>query len=282
MKNLLLPVFEGIEFDSQLAAAWEIARAVKGHIDAVFIRPDPINAFKSLPPVIASAVISADEIEKEGLNAEIASRKHFDGWCKSKEICRERSDLVDRMAATWSHHVGDLESLIVRLGRVSDLIILNGPDPYELRTGRALNTAVFETGRPTLMLPRHAPEGILNHALVAWNGSLEVARAVAGALPLLLKAKRVSVLSVPEEDREDVSDQELITALSWHGVNALSLDIRVIATSVGAELLESAASQAVTLLVMGAYTHSRIREMLLGGVTRMVMRNATLPVLMAH
>jgi hypothetical protein len=100
MKNLLLPVFEGIEFDSQLAAAWEIARAVKGHIDVVFIRPDPINAFKSLLPVTASAGVSADVIEKEGLNAEIAARKHFDGWCKSKEICRERNDLVDRMVAT--------------------------------------------------------------------------------------------------------------------------------------------------------------------------------------
>lgn len=282
MKNLLLPVFEDIEFDSQLAVAWDIARAIKGHVDAVFIRPEPISAFKSLPPVIAAAGVSADEIEREGLNAEVGARRCFDAWCKGKEICRERNALVDSVAGTWSHHVGDLESLIVRLGRVSDLIILNRPDPYEPRSERALDAAVFETGRPTLVVPRYAPGGILNHVLIAWNGSLEAARAIAGALPLLLRAKRVSVLSVPEEDRDDVSDLELITALKWHGINALSLDIRVIATSVGAELLESAANQAVTLLVMGAYTHSRVREMLLGGVTRLVMRNATLPVLMAH
>jgi len=282
MKNLLLPVFDDIEFDSQLAAAWDIARAVKGHIDAVFIRPDPISAFKSLPPLIVSAGVTAEEIEKEGLNAEIAARSRFDAWCKSKEICRERNDLVDSVVATWSHHVGDLESLIARLGRVADVIILNRPDPYEPRTGSAFNTAVFETGHPTLMVPRYAPEGILSHVLVAWNGSLEAARAVAGALPLLRKAKRVSVLSVPEEGREGVSDLDLIAALKWHGVNALSLDISSITASVGAELLQSAASQAVTLLVMGAYTHSRVREMLLGGATRLVMRNATLPVLMAH
>lgn len=282
MKNLLLPVFEDIECDSQLAVAWDIARTVKGHIAAVFIRPEPISAFKSLPPVIASAGVSAEEIEKEGLNAERNVRKHFDDWCKSKQICRERNDLIDSMVATWTHHVGQMENLIVRFGRVSDLIILNKPDSYEPRTGRAVDAAVFETGRPTLVVPRYAPEGILNHVLVAWNGSLEAARAVAGALTLLRKAERVSVLSIPEEDREEVSDLDVIAALKWHGVNATSLDIRGIATSVGAALLETADNQAVSLLVMGAYTHGRVREMLLGGVTRLVMRNATLPVLMAH
>jgi nucleotide-binding universal stress UspA family protein len=282
IRSLLIPAFEGIEFDDQLTVALDMAHIVNGHIDVAFIRPDPETAFASLPPVIAAAGVTAAEIDQEGLKAEAAARALFDAWCKKKEISRERNDLVEAIVATWSHRIGRLEDLILRLGRLSDLIIVNRPDSYELRTARAFDTAVFETGRPTLMLPRYFPASVLDHIVVAWNGSLEVTRAVAGAMPLLRKAKRVSVFSSPEQDELVDVDLDLIGALSWHGVKAVSLHTDLAVNSVGAELLHVAANQAATLLIMGAYTHSRVREMLLGGVTRHILRNATLPVLMAH
>ena len=279
MRNLLLPIFEGIEFDNQLSVALDIARAFKSHIDAVFLRPEPQS---TLPPVMAAAGVTAAEIEREGRKAEAFAHAHFDAWCRENRVAGQRDD-VGAMVATWSERIGPLESAIARRGRLSDLIIVNKPDFYGSRTERAFDTAVFETGRPTLVLPTHVPAAILDHLVVAWNGSLEAARAVAGAMPLFHKAKRVSVFSALEEGESTEPDLELIDWLEWHGINAVLLRPGSVASSIGAELLETAAHQSATLVVMGAYTHRRLRQMLLpGGVTRHVLRHGTLPVLMAH
>jgi nucleotide-binding universal stress UspA family protein len=195
---------------------------------------------------------------------------------------RRADDLVATIVATWSERVGALESTIARVGRLSDLIIVNRPDSYESRTGRAFDTAVFETGRPTLVLPRYVPAGILNHIVIAWNGSLEAARVVAGAMSLLRKAKRVSVFSSLEEDDDADPDLDLIGPLKWHGINAALLEPTGGEASIGAELLKVAGNQSATMVAMGAYTHSRVRQMLLGGATHHILRNGTLPVLMAH
>jgi Universal stress protein family len=282
MRNLLIPIFEGIEFDNQLSVALDIAHPFKSHINAVFIRPDPESAFANLPSVIAAAGMTAAEIDREGRKSEASAHSYFDVGCKEKRIGQgQRNDLVATIVATWSERIGPLESIIARLGRLSDLIIVNRP-AYESCTGRAFDTAVFETGRPTLVLPRYVPAGILNHIVIAWNGSLEAARAVAGAMPLLHKAKQISVFSALEEDADADPDLDLIGPLKWHRINAALLRPTGGEVSIGAELLKVAGNQSATMVVMGAYTHSRVRQMLLGGVTRHILRNGTLPVLMAH
>ena len=153
------------------------------------------------------------------------------------------------------------------MGRLSDLMLVSRPDSDQFRTERAFDAAVFDTGRPTLVLPRYVPAGILDHLLVAWNGSLEAARAVAGAMPLLHEAKQVSVFSALEEGETGEPDLDLAGALRWQGINAARLRPGTVAGSVGAEFLRTAAHQSATLLVMGAYTHRRLQQMLLGGVT---------------
>ena len=278
MRNLLLPVFEGVEFDNQLSVALEIARAFKSHIDAVFLRPESQS---TLPPVMAAAGVTAEEIEREGRKAEAAAHAHFDAWCRANRITGQRNDLVE-IIATWSERIGPLENAIARRGRLSDLIVVNKPVSYGSRTERAFDTAVFETGRPTLVLPGSVPAGILNHLVVAWNGSLEAARVVAGAMPLLHKARRVSVFSALEEGESVEPDLDLIDWLKWDGTDAVLLRAGTLASSIGAELLKTAAHKSATLVVMGAYTHRRLHQMLLGGVTRHVLRHGTLPVLMAH
>jgi nucleotide-binding universal stress UspA family protein len=278
MRNLLLPVFEGIEFDSQLSVALDIAHAFKSHIDVMFLRPKPQS---TLPPVMVAAGVSAAEIEREGRKAEASAYAHFDAWCRENGVAEQRKDLVE-MVATWSERIGALETAIARRGRLSDLVVVNKPGSHGSRTERAFDTAVFETGRPTLVVPRYVPAGILDYPIVAWNGSLEAARVVAGAMPLLHKAMRVSVFSALEEGESTEPDLDLIDCLKWHSINAVLIRPRTVASSIGAELLKTATDQSATLLVMGAYTHRRLRQMLLPGVTRHVLRHGTLPVLMAH
>jgi len=146
MRNLLLPVFEGIEFDTQLSVAFDIARAFRSHIGAVFLRPDPQSTFASLPAVIAAAGVTAAEIEREGRKAEKSAHSHFETWRKERQIAEERNELVEAVVATWSERIGPLEGAITRLGRLSDLMLVSRPDSYESRTERAFDAAVFETG----------------------------------------------------------------------------------------------------------------------------------------
>jgi hypothetical protein len=84
MRNLLIPIFEGIEFDNQLSVALDIAQILKSRINAIFIRPNPESAFANLPPMIAAAGMTAAEIEREGRKSEASSHSYFDVWCKEK------------------------------------------------------------------------------------------------------------------------------------------------------------------------------------------------------
>jgi nucleotide-binding universal stress UspA family protein len=141
---------------------------------------------------------------------------------------------------------------------------------------------VFDTGRPTLILPKAAPSDPLNHVMIALNSSIEATRAVAGAMPLLRHAKQVSIFTAPAHTDEAIKDLYLGEQLAWHGIRSHYLSLDIDAHSVGAALLEAARAERATMIVMGAYTHSRVREMLLGGVTRHILKHTAVPVLMMH
>jgi hypothetical protein len=109
-----------------------------------------------------AAGVSAAEIERKGRKAEASAHAHFDAWCLENGVAEQRKDLVE-MVATWSERIGPLETAIVRRGGLFDLVVVNKPDSYGSRTERAFDTAVFETGRPTLVVPRYVPAGILDY-----------------------------------------------------------------------------------------------------------------------
>ena len=144
--------------------------------------------------------------------------------------------------------------------------------------------ALFGSGRPVFVVPYiHQGPARLDHAMVAWDGGLVAARALAGALPLLTRARRVEVVTLapPDEAVEELPGFNITRHLARHGVNA---QLRQLAPSddVGSALLSHAAQSGADYLVMGAYGHSRLREFVLGGATRSVLAAMTLPVLMAH
>ena len=141
--------------------------------------------------------------------------------------------------------------------------------------------------RPALVVPfaGRCSDRIGENVLVAWNGSREAGRAVQDALPLLTMSGAVTVLLVdPEEDADVELAEDLVLHLGRHGLHAKTRVIRheLATLSVSDTLLAQVAELDADLLVMGAYGHSRLREMILGGVTRDILRNVNIPVLMAH
>lgn len=283
VRNILVPICPHVAFDAQLDAALNIARRVEAHINAVFIRPDPREVLAEEPMLAMVAAGIPEAFERESKKAEAAAKAKFSAWRLEHELA---SGMVDQSLRTpfacWSERIGPIEPTIVRCSRLSDLVVLNRPDPALTVTQSAFDAAVFESGRPVLVVPRKVPDDVLRHVLVAWNGSREAARAVAGAMTLLHEAEDVSIFMTGQSGDKPPEDMDLAAFLTWHGIVARYHYADPDERPVGGALLRVAKQCGATMIVMGAYTHSRLRQNLLGGVTSHVLEHATLPLLMMH
>lgn len=176
---------------------------------------------------------------------------------------------------------------VCRLARYANLTVV-GPQPAdgdeELSGDDLLHDLVLNTGRPVLVVPDPAPPGpIGRRVLIAWNGTREASRAVADALPLLGKAEQVTVAAVQAaHDHSETGIGEVCRHLRRNGVPAEAKVLHSDGHDAGRLLLAQAAEERSDLLVMGAYGRSRMREVILGGATRHVLRHTPIPVLMAH
>ena len=182
----------------------------------------------------------------------------------------------------FCHVIGREAEEVTRRGRLSDLVLI--AKPLAEREGgdpTVLEAAMFETGRALLMVPPDLPEPFADNVAIAWDGSREAARAVAAALPILRRATKVEVMTA-QYGSVTAKPSEVAQYLAWHGVEAQTWAFTPGRDPIGKELMIQGAEAGVNLLVMGAYGHSRVREMVLGGATRGVIANAALPVLMAH
>jgi nucleotide-binding universal stress UspA family protein len=145
-----------------------------------------------------------------------------------------------------------------------------------------LEAALFDSGRPALIVPPRAPRSLGQNVLVAWNHSTEQARTNAFAIPLLRLAEQVTVLTVEGGTTPGPSGEEAALHLRRNGVKATALTVKPGTRSTGETILDHAAKLGCDLLVKGAYTQSRLRQMMFGGATRHILANANLPILMAH
>ena len=168
--------------------------------------------------------------------------------------------------------------------RSADLIVAGQADPEWVGTGHLdiADRLALESGRPVLIIPRAATQRDLGqNVLVAWNGRREAARAVFDALPILLMARTVGIISVNQQS-DDGEAQDICSSLNWHGINCEPVQTIEAYGGVGQTILTCAKDNACDLLVMGCYGHSRLREFILGGATHHVLGHMTIPVLMSH
>jgi len=182
----------------------------------------------------------------------------------------------------------DLASVVMERGRAANLIVAGQTDPeWDLSPLMDFpEHVVLESGRPVLVIPyagRYSTIG--RRVVIAWKPARESARAVFDALPLLLGAEAVHILEVKERP-DDVStlapDTSIAAALARHGIKPEVRTSIASELSVGDEILSRAADLDADLLVMGAYGHSRFRELVFGGTTRHIARHMTLPTLLSH
>jgi nucleotide-binding universal stress UspA family protein len=171
------------------------------------------------------------------------------------------------------------------IAREYDLSVLAQAEPDgDVAESLAIEAALFNSGRPVLVVPYIQSSGLkLDRVMVCWDGSRNAARAVADAMPMLLRAGRVEVVTIESrERRNELVGAKIAEHLARHGLKVELKPIIGVDTDVAASILSHAADNAADLIVMGGYGHSRLREFVLGGATDGMLRAMTVPTLMAH
>jgi nucleotide-binding universal stress UspA family protein len=281
---ILAVVSGGTQGRVVLDAAATLGARLHAHIRVLHVLPDAsrVVLFTGVDTAIATAEIIGLAQREAEANAARA-RAVFDAWYPAarRKIASVPSGSCCIGTTEWVERVGDPAAVTAEAAQVADVSILAAPRGAE-DTG-LLETVLFDAGRPVLVVPpRKLPADLFAHALVAWKPGREAARAVAASLPILSSSRRVSVFAAPESTDAPAPSVEIIPYLAWHSVNAELVGPSAEDVPVGEKLLEAADRQGASLVVLGAYAHSRLRELVLGGVTRHVLRHAPLPLLMAH
>lgn len=285
-KIILVPLGGGDNDKVALKGALSVARDFDAHVVALYVTLDPRDAVPMLGEGMSGAMV--DEImrsaEGEAANHRAAAHAHFDQALREAGVeMRDFPSGVETPSATWREVVGRIEDVVPVEGRLADLIVFAHTTLDADTQGYAtMETALLGSGRPVLLVPKDVPAEIGRTVAVAWNGKIEAARAVAAALPFLRGADRVHALTAETSATQAAAGRRIVDYLSWQGVNPELTILKPGSEPVGETVTRKAAALGADLLVMGGYGHSRMREMILGGVTRYVLNHAGLPVLMAH
>ena len=279
MKTILVPTQNIHAMKSTLETAVLLAQRTGAYVEGV-----PL--WFSVPALVMAELATTVSIEtyqaqREEETAE--ARKLFETFMQEHGIAAAGTT-ADRPSFGWLAEVPPGEDLVGNLGRAFDVIVMNRPDAdTAAQYNRAIESALFESGRPVLLSPPIAPKQIATNIMIHWNGSTEQARANALAMPLLRLAGRVTVLSVvggqgvPGPSADQVRKQ-----LRYNGIAAEPMSIELDGRSTGEAVLAAAKAEACDLLIKGAFTRTRLRQMIFGGATSHIMRHAELPLLMAH
>ncbi|MGU3664015.1 universal stress protein [Methylobacterium sp. A49B] len=284
LRCLLVPTAPGIDATHRLDAALRLGRRLQAHIGVAFMAPGPEHVLAGMASLVPMDCATIEAIARGVREAATEGKAVLEAWCRREGVpLVTKAERLDATFVTWTEYAGEVEPLLTLAGRVNDLVVVDRPDPARSFTGRALDTALFSVGRPTLMVGDTIPYDLLDHVVVAWNGSLEATRLISQSITLLHEAARVTVVHARTERFEEARAADLCAYLRWHGIVAEAVNLPVEdETPVGAAILAEAERRNASMLALGAYTHSRVREFLLGGVTRHVIENARIPVLMAH
>jgi nucleotide-binding universal stress UspA family protein len=281
MKTILVPVEDHDAMPAVLEAAWLIAQLFDSYIEGCAVRPVIQSYLSVLEPVSGLALSTTDD--DEGIEQ---ARGRFEAFMDVHGVPPSRGEPGEGSPGCsygWRHRNALDDSEIGSYGRVFDLIVLGRPgrEPQKPRMP-PLESALFESGRPVLIVPPGAPTLLISNVLIAWNGSTEQSRTNAFALPLLRLADQVTLLTVEGATTPGPSGEEATLHLRRNGVKASALTLQTGGRAPGEVILDHAASIGSGLLVKGAYTQSRLRQMIMGGTTRHILANAMVPVLMAH
>ncbi len=280
MKTILVPTEHGSTMVSALDTALLLARKFDGCIEGFPLRP-AVADLVAMDPDSGLTMVAVKENDAEMVRqAELLFRAFVD----NHRIAARSGDAPASLSWAWLKDAPSGHDFVGSYGRVFDVIVLARPgDEWQSPSMITLESALFESGRPVLIAPPSSPRSLGSNILVAWNCSTEQARTMADAMPLLRLAERITILTVEGATVAGPSGEQMARSLKLNGIAAEPVTLKPAGKrSAGETILAKADELGCDLIVKGAYTQSRLRQMIFGGTTRHILANAKLPVLMAH
>ncbi len=282
----ILTLFNGANSEiPTLESSFEIGRKFKAHVKCFHISPD----IKSRVNYIGAGmpVYYYDDLH-ESIEEDIKSRtkeahEKFKECIEKNNVCFEGASSHCEPHTSWNHKTGFIDEIIAEEGRLSDLIILTHDlTKKDSDYKDSITSSLFNTGCPVLFVPNKEQKNTGENVAIAWDGSIQASKVVKSAISFLKEAKNVMIFTVDEDKNDNPSSKDLATYLKEHDIKSEHIPIKNRKFSTGEAILGESANQKTDLLIMGAYHHTRVREMILGGVTKHMLDNAFLPILMMH
>ena len=294
IKAILTPICGGSGDRAGLDRSIALARKFDAHVDILFARPKPMESFPVVGEGVSSTVVdqlvvsaSQEWALRESRAVSLYATVVAEAGIADRDRPPEAVATPAQATIALRREVGREDWVVRRLGPLADLIVLvnqtKGDD--DLQFSLSLEAALWDSGRPVLLIPMQGSQGSQGFGrtvCIAWNGSGPASRALAGALPLLTESEAVHVLVAASQRTDPQQGEAVVRYLGWHGIEAVAHRIAANAGRAGPALLTKAESLGCDLFIMGGYGHGRVREMILGGVTRFVIGHASFPVIMAH
>jgi len=255
--------------------AVSVADALGAHIAGIAFLYDPIV------PISGTGYIPAEIIDTQVADNQDAAKAAIDRFNAATARTGVSAETV-----TLSASAAGAGDQFARIARRFDLAIVPQAEPKGGSVEELIaETTLFESGRPMIVVPYIQKSPLkLDLVMVCWDGGRQAARAINDAMPLLAKAGRVEVVIVANEPgkQDEIEGADIGKHLARHGLKVEVKRITAGKIDIGAALLSHAADNATDFVVMGGYGHSRLRQFILGGVTRSILQSMTAPVLMAH
>jgi len=282
MKTVLLPVSakgpEGPAADFAIA----LSKRQAGHVQIIHVRP--------LPPIVAGEGITVPgdyvtRMAEEGRQQGETAKSAFESRMTSEgvPVLDGLDGTSTETTAAWGEYDGVESQVIGEVGRSFDLIVLDRRDGTSGHDWKAaVEAGLFESGRPVVLAAgENASNAKAERVVIAWNGSTETARCIALARPILEQASAIEIVSVDGGIVPGPSGDDVARHLQRNGIDVTAVHLENRA-NVGAAMLTHAENYNADLLIKGAFTQSRLRQMIFGGATSHILDEATMPVFLAH
>ena len=276
IKDIIVNLEHKIARDPARDFAVTIAETFDAHIAGVAFAyaPDfPGYVMLEIPSDIVAQMIA------EGEKTASAAIERFEAAARRSQLSAEH-----RLLKTIG---GSAPSILATLARRFDLSVFMQSEPDGVDNNDMIETSLFESGRPLIVVPYIQKDGLrLDHVVCCWDGSRAAARAINDGLPLLVKATTVDLLIVVNEKTNTapniIRGAEMAKHLARHHVKVQIVTVPAADIDVTSAILSYVADSSGTLIVMGGYGHAKLREVILGGVTRDMLKSMTVPVFMSH
>ena len=285
LKSILLPLTSQTADQHVMRIAGQFAFQFRATLKALFVRADPRSAVPFMGEGLTADMIKdlSDATEREGLAQANVAFKNYSAIMEDLGVhLTETAQKTETATARWQVAAGQISDYIGRRARTADLAICAQPNSDVPDSQDIFHDLIFRSGRPVMIVPEKCSEAPGRHIIIAWNGRAEGARAIGAALPLLWSAEKVTLLQIGDPDPDRPTLEDAADYLKDHGVSPLLEARKKGSKGTGEEIHAAAKDLQADMIVIGAYSHSRWREMILGGVTRHLIGKSELPVFMSH